>query len=126
SLLKEKLPQRLIHADPKISNFLFSAENPQQIIALIDWDTLMKGSILYDCVYMIRSYTNLKSEDDFSKENNFSLENYQNIKKGILYHLAEELTKTEKENLTLAAKVVIYVQALRFLTDFLNNDIYFS
>src|SRR5699024_915270 len=126
NLINEKLPQRLIHADPKISNFLFSEENSQQIIALIDWDTLMKGSILYDFGDMIRSYTNLKSEDDFSKENNFSLENYQNIKKGFLYHLAEELTEREKENMTLEEKVVIYVKALRFLTDFLNNDIYFS
>src|SRR5690625_857699 len=86
----------------------------------------MKGSILYDFGDMVRSYTNLKSEDDFSNTNNFSLENFKALKKGFLFYLEEELTTTEKENLDLAGKIVVYIQAIRFLTDYLNGDLYFN
>lgn len=122
-----KFPARLIHADPKISNFLFYKDSNTKIKALIDWDTLMTGPVLYDFGDMVRSYTNLKDEDDPSTEgDNFSLENFEALKKGFLYFLKDELTPVEIEHLDLAGKVVIYVQALRFLTDYLENDVYYS
>ncbi len=120
-------PDRLIHADPKISNFLFHKESQAKIKALIDWDTLMAGPILYDFGDMVRSYTNLKDEDDPDADgDHFSKENFEALKEGFLYALKEELTQKEIQNMDLAGKVVIYVQILRFLTDYLNNDIYYS
>lgn len=124
--LLPKLPERLIHADPKISNFLFNAESSQQIEAIIDWDTLMCGTILYDFGDMVRSYTNLRAEDDPEEGHNFSQSHYDALKDGFLYHLKDDLTTEEVEHLALAAKVVIYVQAIRFLTDYLNGDTYFA
>lgn len=123
--LSPLLPKRIIHADPKISNFLFDATSSREILALIDWDTLMCGTLLYDFGDMARSYTNLREEDDPQKGNNFSTENYKALKKGFLFHLEEILTSEEKENLDLAAKTVIYIQAVRFLTDYLNGDLYY-
>lgn len=124
--LLPQIPNRIIHADPKISNFLFAKENTNKILALIDWDTLLRGSILYDFGDMVRSYTNLKEEDDPEQGNNFSLENYRALEKGFMYHLKDTLTEKECQNLDLGAKVVIYVQAMRFLTDYLNGDIYYN
>lgn len=133
SLLKEwrvclpQFPERLIHADPKISNFLFDASSNKKVRALIDWDTFMCGPILYDFGDMVRSYTGLKDEDDpDTKGPHFSKENYEALKSGFLYYLDNDLTEVEKDNLELAGKVVIYVQILRFLADYLNGDTYYS
>lgn len=124
--LLPQIPIRIIHADPKISNFLFDEKDPNKILALIDWDTLMRGSILYDFGDMVRSYTNLKDEDNPEFGNNFSSENYHALEEGFLFHLKDKLTSLEIKNLGLGAKVVIYIQAMRFLTDYLNGDIYYS
>jgi thiamine kinase-like enzyme len=123
--IQSKLPIRIIHADPKISNFLFEAEKSNKIIALIDWDTFMPGTILYDFGDMVRSYTNLKKEDEISKGKYFSSENYNALKEGFLFHLKQQLNAIEIENLPLAAQSIIFIQAIRFLTDFLNNDQYY-
>ncbi|WP_326984464.1 aminoglycoside phosphotransferase family protein [Chryseobacterium sp. MYb264] len=118
------LPKRIIHADPKISNILFDQnDNP---LAVIDLDTTMISTILYDFGDMIRSYTNKTDEDQGNSENNFDSEIYKAVKDGFLFHLKEKLTTLETENLNYAAQVVIYIQAVRFLTDYLNGNIYYS
>lgn len=124
--LLPKLPKRILHADPKISNFLFDATDENKIIALIDWDTLILGPILYDFGDMVRSYTNMREEDDPTQGDNFNLDYYRALEEGFLSVLGEKLTVDEKENLSLGAKAVIYVQALRFITDYLNGDTYYS
>ena len=118
------LPKRVIHADPKISNLLFDLQN--EPLAVIDLDTLMNATLLYDFGDMVRSYCNLTNEDDDTNEDNFSKEIYEAVKKGFLLHLKSILSPTEIENLDYAAKVVVYIQAVRFLTDFLNGDVYYS
>ncbi len=124
--LLPKMPKRLIHADPKISNFLFAEDSSTQIKALIDWDTFMCGPLLYDFGDMVRSYTNLRGEDDPVKGNNFSYANYKALKKGFLQPLNDKLTSVEINNIDLAGQVVVYIQALRFLTDFLLGDVYYT
>ncbi len=119
------LPKRAIHADPKISNFLFD-KNDGKILALIDWDTLMPGSILYDFGDMVRSYTNLRDEDDPTVGNNFSPAHYEALKDGFLYHLKPSLSAVEIGNMELAAQIIVYIQAMRFLTDYLNGDVYYK
>lgn len=125
-VLLPQIPTRIIHADPKISNFLFDKIDATKIVAVIDWDTILQGSILYDFGDMVRSYTNLKEEDNPEVGNNFSLENYKALEKGFVYHLDGKLTKLELDNLSLGARVVIYIQAMRFLTDYLNGDVYYA
>lgn len=119
-----QVPQRVIHADPKISNFLFDREDSNRVLALIDWDTLMAGPILYDFGDMVRSYTNLKEEDD-PRDAGFSEVYYRTLEQEFTRHLKGVLTPIERKNLGLGAEVVCYIQALRFLTDFLNRDQYY-
>jgi len=120
-----KFPTRIIHADPKISNVLFDV-NTKKGKCVIDLDTLMPGTILYDFGDMVRSYTNLREEDDPNPENVFSKEYYEAVKKGFLSHLSDQLTSIEKANLDYAGQVVVFIQSVRFLTDFLNGDLYYK
>lgn len=123
--LKE-MPERIIHADPKVSNFLFDENDENKIVALIDWDTLMPGPILYDFGDMVRSYTALLPEDSLAGDKYFSVEHYEALKKGFLFFMEDKLTKIELESLDLAAEVVIYIQAMRFLTDYCLGDVYYA
>lgn len=122
---ENSLPVRLIHADPKISNVLFDASTHQPK-AIIDWDTLMLGTILYDYGDMIRSYTNTKLEDDPDSEGVFNADVYSALTDGFLSEVRSILTDIELENLPYAPQVIVYIQALRFLTDYLNGDIYYQ
>lgn len=126
-IVKDKeglLPKRIIHADPKISNILFDEAN--KTLAVIDLDTIMYGTLLYDFGDMIRSYTNTSEEDNGKVSENFSPIIFEKVKQGFLHHLDSFLQSVEKELLDDAAASVIYIQAVRFLTDYLNGSIYYS
>jgi Ser/Thr protein kinase RdoA (MazF antagonist) len=123
--LEIQFPERIVHADAKISNFLFDSKQTNHVLAIIDWDTLLPGNILCDFGDMIRTYANLKSEDDPDAQNNFSIANYIAVKKGFLTFLENKLTQTELQAIDLTAKVVVLIQAIRFLTDYFNNDSYY-
>ncbi|AZA77249.1 aminoglycoside phosphotransferase family protein [Chryseobacterium sp. G0186] len=119
-----QIPKRIIHADVKISNILF--DHTHQPLAVIDLDTMMISTLLYDFGTMIQSYTNMTKEDDGSARKNFNPEMYKAVKDGFLFYLKEKLTPKESENLDYAAQVAIYIQELRFLTDYLNGSVYYS
>lgn len=118
------LPQRIIHADPKISNVLFNDSN--EAMAVIDLDTVMYGPLLYDFGDMIRSYTNTSDEDDGITADNFSPQIFEQVKKGFLSHLSNVLTPEEQDMMDYAAQTVIYIQAVRFLTDYLDGSRYYA
>ncbi|WP_426482263.1 phosphotransferase enzyme family protein [Chryseobacterium sp. R2ACT005] len=119
-----QIPKRIIHADVKISNILFDQNHSP--LAVIDLDTMMISTILYDFGTMVQSYTNTTHEDDGSAKNNFNPEMYKAVKEGFLFYLKEKLTPEESGNLDYAAQVAIYIQELRFLTDYLNGSTYYS
>ncbi|KAA2223960.1 phosphotransferase enzyme family protein [Chryseobacterium sediminis] len=119
-----QIPKRIIHADVKISNILFDQNHHP--LAVIDLDTMMISTILYDFGTMIQSYTNTTHEDDGSAKNNFNPEMYKVVKEGFLFYLKEKLTPKESDNLDYAAQVAIYIQEIRFLTDYLNGSTYYS
>jgi Ser/Thr protein kinase RdoA (MazF antagonist) len=119
-----QLPRRIIHGDPKISNVLFDKAN--RGLCVIDLDTVMMATLLYDFGDMARSYTNKTTEDDAQASSVFDPEMYRAAKQGFNHHLAGLLTPIEAENLDYAAQTVIYIQAVRFLTDYLNGDIYYT
>lgn len=122
--IEKYLPRRIIHADPKISNILLD-KSTHEPIAVIDWDTIMTGSILYDFADMIRSYTNNYNEDEIG-DHTFNKDIYDAVKEGFLSSAQSFLTNSEKENLDLSAKAIIYIQALRFATDYLNGSQYYK
>ncbi|MFN4081324.1 MAG: phosphotransferase enzyme family protein, partial [Saprospiraceae bacterium] len=118
------MPRRLIHADPKIGNLLFDAHTTKPK-ALIDWDTLMPGPCLYDFGDMARSYCNLSEEDYAGPEPVFSGQIYRALEEGYLHSTHSWLNPLERKNLRYAAAVVIYIQFLRFLSDYLLGDMYY-
>ena len=123
--LCKDLPIRVLHGDPKISNFLFR-EISDDVVALIDWDTIIAGPVLYDFGDMVRSFMNPGKEDELSDKDNFDVGLYRAIHGGYLFHLQNKLTPLEKDNLMLGAKSVTLIQAMRFLTDYLVGDIYYQ
>lgn len=116
---------RVTHHDTKISNVLFDQQG--QGICVIDLDTVMPGYFISDVGDMIRTYVSPVSEEekDFEKieirEDFFSA-----IARGYLKEMRNELTPTELSHFVYSGMFMIYMQALRFLTDFLNNDIYYG
>ncbi|MBK9338851.1 MAG: phosphotransferase [Lewinellaceae bacterium] len=121
-----KLPQRhSIHADHKISNVLFHATHHTGL-AIIDLDTVMHGTLLYDFGDMARSHCNTATEErDAAVASPFDADLYQATKAGFRGHLADFLEPVELENLDYSAQVVVFIQCLRFLTDYLTGDTYY-
>ncbi|SHG17192.1 phosphotransferase enzyme family protein [Chryseobacterium vrystaatense] len=118
------LPRRIIHGDPNVRNILF--DKTSRPLAVIDLDTVTVSTILYDFGDMARSYTNILDEDNGDADNNFNPQIYRTVKDGFLLYLKQKLTYGELENLDYAAQTVIYIQAVRFLTDYLNGSTYYS
>ena len=117
--------KRVIHHDTKISNVLFD-ENDKGI-CVIDLDTVMPGYFISDVGDMMRTYLSPVSEEerDFSKiviRDEF----YKAIVDGYYNEMKDVLTETEKQHFFYSGCFMIYMQALRFLTDYLNDDIYYG
>lgn len=122
---KGEIPLRVIHHDTKINNVLFD-ENGKGI-CVIDLDTVMPGYFISDIGDMMRTYLSAANEEetDFSKisiRTNF----FKAIYDGYMEEMGGVLTDTEKNYFIYAGKFLIYMQAIRFLADHLQNDIYYG
>jgi hypothetical protein len=87
----------------------------------------MPGLFISDVGDMMRTYLSPVSEEesDFSKiviREDF----YQAILHGYNEYMAKELTADEQQHFLYSGKFIIYMQAMRFLTDYLNNDKYYG
>jgi Ser/Thr protein kinase RdoA (MazF antagonist) len=116
---------RVIHHDTKIGNVLF--DKNEKGLCVIDLDTAMPGYFISDAGDMMRTYLSPVSEEekDFSKieiRDDF----YKAIVQGYMDEMKDELTETEKKYFFYAGKFMIYMQAVRFLTDYINDDKYYS
>lgn len=116
---------RVTHHDTKISNVLFDKSGKGHCV--IDLDTIMPGYFISDVGDMIRTYVSPAGEEekDFDKiivRNDY----YQAIDEGYADEMKDQLTVVEKNHFLFAGKFMIYMQALRFLTDHLNNDTYYG
>ncbi len=117
--------QRVTHHDTKISNVLFN--DAGKGLCVIDLDTVMPGYFISDVGDMMRTYLSPVSEEekDFSKII-IREEFYEAIVNGYYNEMKEVLTETEKNILFYAGTFMIYMQAIRFLTDYLNDDRYYG
>ncbi len=114
---------RITHNDTKINNILFSGDQ----ILVIDLDTVMAGVIMHDYGDMVRTFSSPAAEDEPNlKKVVFRMEHFKALTKGYLEPLKDNLSDKEKKSLLTGAKSIIYEQSLRFLTDFLNGDIYYK
>lgn len=127
SELKEKhiFPTRITHNDTKLSNILFDTEDNG--LAVIDLDTVMPGIVHFDFGDSIRSICSNTVEDSTELETtSINLGFYDAYCKGFATDTLKILTPEEIKYLPLAVKTLIYIMALRFLTDYLNNDVYYK
>ena len=116
---------RVTHHDTKISNVLFNEEDKG--LCVIDLDTVMPGYFISDVGDMIRTYLSPANEEekDFSKIK-IRGDYFKAIWDGYMNEMKDELSADEKSHFIYAGKFMIYMQAIRFLTDHLNNDIYYG
>ncbi len=117
---------RVMHHDTKISNVLLQAETGIGL-CVIDLDTVMPGYFISDVGDMLRTYLSRANEEekDFTK---IAIRNdvFAAIYKGYMEKMGQVLTPIEKQFLIYSGKFMIYMQAVRFITDFLNGDIYYK
>ncbi len=120
-----KIKLRVTHNDTKISNALFDKNNKG--LCVIDTDTVMPGIAHYDFGDAIRTICNTAAEDETNLDLvNFNLNYYKAYVKGFLEATGSNLTDIELKYLPLGAKSIIFIMALRFLTDFLNGSVYYK
>lgn len=125
-LEKGELPLRVTHNDTKISNILMDATTKEGI-CVIDLDTIMPGLSLYDFGDAIRSGATHVLEDEKDLNKVFiDLEFFEAFTKGFLEETANSLTEKEIELLPMSVKVITLEQGMRFLTDYLNGDVYYK
>lgn len=114
------------HHDTKISNVLLDERDKG--LCIIDLDTIMPGFFISDLGDMMRTYLSPVSEEesDFSKIN-IRIGYFKSIIEGYMNAgMDQVLDSAEKQMMTYSGKFMIYMQALRFITDYLNNDIYYG
>jgi Ser/Thr protein kinase RdoA (MazF antagonist) len=120
------IPLRVTHNDTKINNILFD-EATGKALCVIDLDTVMPGSALYDFGDALRMGGSTAAEDETDLEKVwFDTKAYEAFAKGFLSEMKDSLTSAELEFLPLSVKLLTYECGIRFLTDHLNGDTYFK
>ena len=125
-LSTKEVPIRVTHNDTKINNVLLDKDSLEGV-AVIDLDTIMPGTILFDFGDMIRTFSSTAAEDetDLSKVV-LRKDIFMAMAKGYLSELKDVLKKSEIDNLVFGGKVLTFMIGVRFLTDFLEGDIYYK
>lgn len=119
------LPCRVTHNDTKMNNVLFSRKTGEAL-CVIDLDTIMPGTILFDTGDMIRTACNTAGEEetDISKVS-FSVPFYNALIKGYTEAAGEFLTDKEREGIMESGRTITQIMAVRFLADYINGDVYY-
>ena len=121
------LPLRVTHNDTKLNNILMDAENKAQARAVIDLDTVMPGSMLYDFGDAIRFGASTAAEDEKELEKvNFDISLFKAYAQGYCGALKDSITDVETRMLSYGAYLMTVECGMRFLTDYLNGDTYFA
>lgn len=126
ALSSGRIPQRITHNDTNLNNILFSDENNLPV-AVIDLDTVMPSTPLYDFGDSIRIGTNTACDDeqDLNKVS-CDLNLYENYARGWLEACGSILTREELELLPMAALTITSEDGIRFLMDHINGDTYYN
>lgn len=120
-----EIPVRVTHNDTKISNILFDKQD--NVLCVIDLDTVLNNTCLCDYGDAIRSYANNGMEDDENTERVFlDMNIFEAYTQGYLSEAYRFLTPTEIENVAFSARYLIFEQMLRFLMDYIDGDRYYK
>ena len=118
--------RRVMHHDAKIANVLFHQQRTE-VLCLVDLDTVMPGLIFSDCGDMIRSMAASAGESSVHFNAIHIRANiYDAIIREYLAPLQAQLTPEEIRYIHFSGIMMIYMQAMRFLTDYLLGDVYYK
>ena len=119
------IPQRIVHNDTKFNNVLLNNKDKAQCV--IDLDTVMPGYVAYDFGDSIRTIINTAAEDEAEvKKIDLNIPLFEAYTQGYLKEANGFLTKAEVDSLMKGVLLLPYMQAVRFLTDYLEGDHYFK
>jgi len=120
------IPERIIHYDTKINNVMIDDETGEGI-CVIDLDTVMPGVAMYDFGDAVRTGAATAAEDEpeLSKVA-VNLDTYDRLCCGYLETAREFLTPTEIDHLAPAARLIMFTQGVRFLSDYVAGDVYYK
>lgn len=120
------LKSGITHNDTKLNNILFD-DATGEAICMIDLDTVMPGTVLFDTGDLIRTATNTGAEDerDLSKVG-FNVDLFRALIGGYMSEASDFLTDYEKSLIAESGRVFAQIMAVRFLTDYLNGDVYYK
>lgn len=120
------IPERITHNDTKVNNILID-DLTGDGICVIDLDTVMPGLSLYDFGDMVRAGTSPAEEDEVNLSKvGMRFDMYEALYRGFLSSAGSFLTEAERENLPFSGKLITFEIAIRFLTDYLEGDVYFK
>lgn len=120
-----EIPLRITHNDTKFNNVLLDAQDEVQCV--IDLDTVMPGYVAYDFGDAIRTIINPAAEDTADLDAvvlNIPL--FEAYAQGYLQEASSFLTTAERDSLIHGVLLLPYMQAVRFLTDYINGDTYYK
>jgi len=121
-----EFPKRVMHHDAKSGNVLFD-EDSGEVICPVDFDTVMPGYFFSDIGDMIRAMSCEVDETSTEVEKIVIRKNYyESIVEGYLSVMGKYFTEAEKKYIHYSGIALTYMQALRFLTDYLNGDVYYK
>ncbi len=120
------IPERITHNDTKLNNVMLD-DTTGEGICVLDLDTVMPGLSLYDFGDLVRFACNTAVEDETdARKINVSLPVFDAVVRGYLAGAGNILTPAEWEHLVFAGKLMTYEVGIRFLTDYLEGDVYFK
>lgn len=119
------LPKRICHCDTKVSNMLYDKDG--KVLCVIDLDTVMPSFVFSDYGDFLRTAANKVAEDCPQIDQvEFDMEVYTAFTEGYLQSASGFLTDVEKDNLPYAVALFPFMQAVRFLADYINGDTYYK
>ena len=126
SLKDGSLPLRVTHNDTKLNNILMDATTGKAR-AVIDLDTVMPGSMLFDFGDSIRFGASTAAEDEKDLDKvHFSVDLFETYAEGYITAVKDSITEKEAELLPYGAYLMTIECGMRFLTDYLSGDTYFA
>ncbi len=120
------IPERITHNDTKVNNLLID-DSTGEGVCVMDLDTVMPGLSLYDFGDMVRTGASTAEEDEVNLTKvEVSATMFEALLRGFHSSTASFLTPAELEYLPFSGKLITLEIGMRFLTDYINNDIYFK
>lgn len=126
ALSRGVISEGITHNDTKLNNILFS-EADGEAICMIDLDTVMPGTILFDTGDLIRTATITGAEDERDLSTiRFDIGLFKSLVRGYLSRADVFLTACERNLIAESGRNITQIMAVRFLTDYLNGDVYYK